>query len=98
MYVYRVEREDTHHGYYHQPLVRVVNQRSFSALLKSSRVDKRYKIVKVERALVGDWEDVTSELTVERDPCPACGEADLVPMGGKHRCPECGYIQPCCQP
>lgn len=32
------------------------------------------------------------------DPCPACGRADLEQRGGKHRCPECLYIQPCCQP
>lgn len=32
------------------------------------------------------------------DPCPACGEADLSPEGGKHVCPACHYIQPCCQP
>jgi DNA (cytosine-5)-methyltransferase 1 len=32
------------------------------------------------------------------DPCPACGEADLETYGGKLRCPECFYLQPCCQP
>lgn len=32
------------------------------------------------------------------DPCPQCGEADLEPFGGKHRCPACFYLQPCCQP
>jgi predicted RNA-binding Zn-ribbon protein involved in translation (DUF1610 family) len=32
------------------------------------------------------------------DPCPQCGEADLVPFGAKHRCLSCGYLQPCCQP
>lgn len=31
------------------------------------------------------------------DTCPQCGDADLEPMGGKHRCPVCGYLQPCCQ-
>ena len=65
MKVYRVTREDTHHGYYHQPLVRVVTQRSFAALVKSAKVDKRYKILKVEEAEVGDWSDVTHEYTNE---------------------------------
>lgn len=32
------------------------------------------------------------------DPCPQCGEADLEPFGAKRRCPECGFLQPCCQP
>ena len=32
------------------------------------------------------------------DTCPQCGEADLVPMGAKHRCPACQYLAPCCQP
>jgi hypothetical protein len=32
------------------------------------------------------------------DPCPACDQNDLQPHGGKHRCPSCGYLQPCCQP
>lgn len=35
---------------------------------------------------------------VEGDPCPQCNEADLEPYGGKHKCPICAYIQPCCQP
>jgi hypothetical protein len=33
-----------------------------------------------------------------RDPCPQCNEADLEPRGGKHVCPRCGYIAPCCDP
>jgi hypothetical protein len=41
---------------------------------------------------------LTEELGLYRDPCPACNEADLEPAGGKHRCPACGYIQPCCNP
>jgi hypothetical protein len=36
--------------------------------------------------------------TRERDPCPACAEADLEPWGAKLRCPRCWYTQPCCQP
>lgn len=59
--VYRVTREDTRNGYFHQPLVRTVNKRSMAALLASSREYSRYKIVKVERAPVGEFEDVTSE-------------------------------------
>lgn len=35
---------------------------------------------------------------VEGDPCPQCWEADLEAYGGKHKCPVCGYLQPCCQP
>jgi len=30
------------------------------------------------------------------DICPQCGEADLEPVGAKHRCPVCLYLQPCC--
>lgn len=32
------------------------------------------------------------------DLCPACGEADLSPEGGKRVCPVCHYIAPCCDP
>lgn len=32
------------------------------------------------------------------DPCPQCHSADLEPKGSKHVCPQCGYIQPCCNP
>jgi len=48
----------------------------------------------------GDWQstDERDEPPFTGDPCPACGEADLEPMGGKHACPECGYLQPCCNP
>jgi transposase len=30
--------------------------------------------------------------------CPQCGGADLEQRGGKHVCPACGFIQPCCNP
>jgi hypothetical protein len=33
-----------------------------------------------------------------RYPCPQCNEADLEARGGKHVCPRCGFILPCCQP
>lgn len=32
------------------------------------------------------------------DPCPACNSADLVMKGSKMGCPDCWYIQPCCNP
>lgn len=73
-YIYRVTRQDIYKDYYHQPLVRVVNQRSFSALIKSSREYHRYKIVKVERAPIGDFEDVTGEHV----PSVPDGGSDLV--------------------
>jgi hypothetical protein len=62
MFVYRVHREDTHHGYWHQPLKKTVSERSFQALLKESRTNSRYKIVKVERAELPEWEDITKEV------------------------------------
>lgn len=34
----------------------------------------------------------------QEDPCPQCGEADLEPRGGKHVCPACHFVQPCCNP
>jgi hypothetical protein len=61
-YMYRVTREDTWKGYWHQPLVREVNQRSMSALVTSSNAYSRYKIVKIERAVVLEYADVTDEI------------------------------------
>jgi predicted RNA-binding Zn-ribbon protein involved in translation (DUF1610 family) len=49
------------------------------------------------RFLVGN-DELMRRLASLPDPCPQCGEADLVPSGAKHRCPACGYLQPCCQP
>jgi hypothetical protein len=28
--------------------------------------------------------------------CPQCERADLVRKGGKDQCPNCHYLQPCC--
>jgi hypothetical protein len=64
-YVYRVIREDTYGNYYKAPLVREVNSRSLAALIKSAREYPRYKIVKIERAPVGEYEDVTAEYLEE---------------------------------
>lgn len=30
------------------------------------------------------------------DCCPDCGQADLEPYGSKWRCPQCGFLEPCC--
>ncbi len=60
-YVYRVTRKDNHKGYYHQPLKRTVNARSFTALLLSAGQYQRYTITKVERAKTGEFEDVTTD-------------------------------------
>ena len=32
------------------------------------------------------------------DPCPMCNAADLARHGNKDICPNCNYVQPCCQP
>ena len=42
------------------------------------------------------WIGISREIWT--DPCPACGKADLEEHGGKHVCPECSYLQPCCNP
>jgi hypothetical protein len=60
-YIYRVTRVDTHKKYWHQPLKRVVNERSFQAYLNMARTYRRYKIVKVERAKISEFEDCTEE-------------------------------------
>ena len=60
-YIYRVTRQDTYNGYFHQPLIREVNERSKAALIASAKEYPRYKIIKVERAPVGEYEDVTGE-------------------------------------
>lgn len=64
-YMYRVTREDTYKGYWHQSLIREVNERSMRALVTSSVEYSRYKIVKIERAPVGEFEDVTQEILGE---------------------------------
>jgi hypothetical protein len=64
-YVYRVHREDTHHSHWHAPLKKTVSERAFRALLRESETNSRYKIIKVERAELPEWEDITEEVLNE---------------------------------
>lgn len=43
-------------------------------------------------------DELLRRLAAMPDPCPQCNEADLKPRGGKHVCPRCGYLAPCCDP